>query len=127
MFKLTPSGNLTVLHSFAGGSDGAFPGLGSLIADAAGNLYGMTVEGDVGGVGGSSPCFASGAIGCGTVFKVTPSGTETVLYPAAATGPSRLRCRLRGCRFLKWPIRLGDFGGTHSRGRERQQTLNFIC
>jgi uncharacterized repeat protein (TIGR03803 family) len=77
VFKLTPSGNLTVLHSFAGGSDGAFPGLGSLIADAAGNLYGMTVEG---GVGGSSPCFAGGAIGCGTVFKVTPSGTETVLY-----------------------------------------------
>jgi uncharacterized repeat protein (TIGR03803 family) len=71
VFKLIPSGNLAVLHSFSGGSDGAFPGLGSLIADAAGNLYGMTVE------GGGSGC---GAIGCGTVFKLTPSGTETVLY-----------------------------------------------
>jgi uncharacterized repeat protein (TIGR03803 family) len=68
---------LTVLHSFAGGKDGAFPGLGSLIADAAGNLYGMTVEG---GSGGTSACFAGGAIGCGTVFKVTPKGEETVLY-----------------------------------------------
>ena len=52
--------------------------------------------------------------------------------PAMSIAPihsnsSRSRCRLRDCRFLKWPIRLGDFGGTHSRGRERQQTLNFIC
>jgi uncharacterized repeat protein (TIGR03803 family) len=81
VFKLMPSGNLTVLHSFAGGNDGAFPGLGSLIADAAGNLYGMTVEGGLeGGRGGSSACSAGGAIGCGIVFKVTPSGNETVLY-----------------------------------------------
>jgi uncharacterized repeat protein (TIGR03803 family) len=77
VFKLTPKGKLTVLHSFAGGTDGAFPGLGSLIADVSGNLYGMTVEG---GVGGTPACFANGAIGCGTVFKLTPSGTETVLY-----------------------------------------------
>jgi uncharacterized repeat protein (TIGR03803 family) len=76
VFKLTPSGDLTVLHSFTGGKDGAFPGLGSLIADVAGNLYGMTVEG---GDGGTPACFAGGAIGCGTVFKVTPSGT-TVLH-----------------------------------------------
>jgi hypothetical protein len=65
VFKLTPSGNLTVLHSFAG-ADGAFPGLGSLIADAAGNLYGMTVEG---GVGGMPACFAGGAIGAARYSK----------------------------------------------------------
>jgi uncharacterized repeat protein (TIGR03803 family) len=70
-----PSGNLIVLHSFTGGSDGAFPGLGSLIADAAGNLYGMTVE------GGGSGCVNQVPVpGCGTVFEVTPSGTETVLH-----------------------------------------------
>ena len=45
VFKLTPSGTLTVLHSFAGGSsDGAHPQSG-LIADAAGNLYGTTLSG----------------------------------------------------------------------------------
>jgi uncharacterized repeat protein (TIGR03803 family) len=37
----------------------------------------MTVEG---GVGGTPACFAGDAIGCGIVFKVTPSRIETVLY-----------------------------------------------
>jgi uncharacterized repeat protein (TIGR03803 family) len=66
VFKVTPSGTETVLHSFTdGGSDGADP-LAGLIADASGNLYGTT---DSGGVHGA-----------GTVFKVTPSGSETVIY-----------------------------------------------
>src|SRR5437870_6946664 len=55
---------LTTLYSFTG-SDGARPYAG-LIADASGNLYGTTSSG--------------GANGYGTVFKVTPTGTETVLY-----------------------------------------------
>jgi uncharacterized repeat protein (TIGR03803 family) len=64
VFQLDPSGNLTVLHSFAGG-DGSRPGAG-LIADAAGNLYGTTING--------------GAQDAGTVFQLTPSGTLNVLY-----------------------------------------------
>jgi uncharacterized repeat protein (TIGR03803 family) len=40
VFHLDPSGNLTVLYSFAG-SDGSHP-RAALIADAAGNLYGTT-------------------------------------------------------------------------------------
>src|SRR5947209_9465123 len=60
----------TVLHSFAGGSDGLDPE-GNLIADQSGNLYGTTVFG-----GGA--CKKSR--GCGTVFKLAPDGTETVLY-----------------------------------------------
>ena len=72
VFKLDPSGNETVLHSFTG-VDGARPILGALIRDAAGNLYGTTQ------VGGSGPCgFASG--GCGTVFKIDTSGNEIVLH-----------------------------------------------
>jgi uncharacterized repeat protein (TIGR03803 family) len=71
VFKLGPTGTETVLYNFTGGPDGANP-LGCLIRDAAGNLYGTTVAGGV----GSKLC----AGGCGTVFKVAPSGTETVLY-----------------------------------------------
>src|SRR6516164_6791975 len=62
-----------VLHSFAGyPTDGANPYAG-LIRDAAGNLYGTT---SAGGTNGSA-CFG---LGCGTVFKLSPGGTESVLY-----------------------------------------------
>lgn len=69
VFKVDPSGVETVLYSFAGGTDGYFPQAG-LLRDAAGNLYGTTLE------GGGTSCSA----GCGTVFKVDVTGTETVLY-----------------------------------------------
>src|SRR5579871_564292 len=55
----------SVLYNFTGGSDGGTP-LAGLVIDASGNVYGTT------SVGGSS--------GAGTVFKVTASGTEQVLY-----------------------------------------------
>jgi len=63
----------TVLHSFAGASDGADPVAG-LVADPSGNLYGTTSS------GGNRACQG----GCGTVFKLSrnPDGTwsETQLY-----------------------------------------------
>ncbi len=62
-----------VLHSFAGGVDGAYP-QADLLIDSAGNLYGTTPN------GGDASCNLNGQPGCGTVFKVTPDGTETVLY-----------------------------------------------
>jgi uncharacterized repeat protein (TIGR03803 family) len=71
VFKLTPAGKEIVLHSFAGGQDGAFPSA-ALLADAQGNLYGTTTAG-----GAASGCLGSG---CGTIFKVDTKGTETVLY-----------------------------------------------
>lgn len=58
----------SIIHSFAGGSDGILPVVG-LAMDAAGNLYGTTNFGGAGSVG--------------TVYELTPSGsgwTETVLY-----------------------------------------------
>jgi len=55
-----------VLYNFAGGSDASGPFFGALVQDKAGNLYGTTPLG--------------GASGNGAVFKVTKSGTETVLY-----------------------------------------------
>src|SRR5205823_7696455 len=45
VFRLAPDGSETVLHAFRGAShDGANPS-GTLVADAAGNLYGVTVFG----------------------------------------------------------------------------------
>jgi uncharacterized repeat protein (TIGR03803 family) len=70
VFKLDPSGNESVLHSFTGG-DGSIPYAG-LVIDTAGNLYGTTL------FGGSS--------GYGTVFKLDPSGTETVLHSFTNSG-----------------------------------------
>jgi uncharacterized repeat protein (TIGR03803 family) len=70
VFKVDTSGNETVLHIFSGGSDGANPD-SVLIFDSQGNLYGTTQN------GGSSAC---GGTGCGTVFRVSPGGDETVLY-----------------------------------------------
>jgi uncharacterized repeat protein (TIGR03803 family) len=69
IFRLDTTGHFTVLHTF-GGVDGATPD-SVLLRDAHGNLYGTTGYG-----GNSTVC----AFGCGTVFKLTPEGTETVLY-----------------------------------------------
>ena len=65
VFKITPSGTLTTLHSF-NGTDGSAPYAG-LVQATDGDLYGTT---DLGGANGSN----------GTVFKITPSGTLTMLY-----------------------------------------------
>ncbi|MGA7753019.1 MAG: choice-of-anchor tandem repeat GloVer-containing protein [Candidatus Sulfotelmatobacter sp.] len=75
VFKLDVTGNETALHSFSGRIGGADPDAG-VIRDAAGNLYGTTSEG--GDLTGGSPC--STLSGCGVVFKLDPTGKETVLY-----------------------------------------------
>ncbi len=67
-----------VLYTFLGGSDGAAPD-GSLAQDKAGNLYGATIYG---GGGTGSECNNLYG-GCGTVFKLTPAGTESILYAFA--------------------------------------------
>jgi uncharacterized repeat protein (TIGR03803 family) len=71
VFKIAPNGTVTILYSFAAGAtDGANP-LGSLIQASDGNLYGMTSAG--------------GPSNAGTVFKMTPNGTETVLHSFTIT------------------------------------------
>jgi len=69
----TEAQTFKVLYAFKGNPDGAVPFAGTLIRDAAGNLYGTTING---GDSGNGTCTA----GCGTVFKLDPSGHETVLY-----------------------------------------------
>ncbi len=71
VFKLTPSGTETILHSFGESGDGYYPSA-SLIFDKKGNLYGTTGTG--------------GAYGYGTVFELAPSGTETILHSFNANG-----------------------------------------
>jgi uncharacterized repeat protein (TIGR03803 family) len=87
VFELSPNGNggwnETVLYSFTGGSDGAYP-LSYVIFDSGGNLYGTAIDG--------------GTNGYGAVFELSPSGTswtETVLYsfcsqPSCADGANPL-------------------------------------
>jgi uncharacterized repeat protein (TIGR03803 family) len=58
------------LHSFAGGSDGAYPG-GTLLLDSHGNLFGVTNS------GGNDECDSSLSAGCGTVFELLPNGDST--------------------------------------------------
>ncbi len=69
VFEIGPSGNETVLHTFAGGpTDGQDP-QSNLLRDGAGNLYGAARSG--------------GASGDGVIFKLDPSGNETVLHSFA--------------------------------------------
>jgi len=72
VFKVSAAGAETILYSFLGASknDGEEP-MGGLILDKTGNLYGTTT------LGGGSTCFGSG---CGTVFRISPAGTETLLH-----------------------------------------------
>jgi uncharacterized repeat protein (TIGR03803 family) len=85
VFKITPGGTLTTLHSFDG-TDGANPssvilpplnGAG-LVQATDGNFYGTTLDG---GLYSNQACSAPG---CGTVFKITPGGTLTTLYSFCA-------------------------------------------
>ena len=66
VFKVDPSGHERVLYAFTGGDDGGGPLWVTLARDAAGNLFGTTIGG--------------GASGVGVVFKVDPTGHETVLH-----------------------------------------------
>ncbi len=68
VFSLDSKGTEKVLHSFVGPPDGALP-YGGLI-ELKGVLYGTTWA-------GGSGC---GSTGCGTVFRITTSGNEKVLY-----------------------------------------------
>jgi uncharacterized repeat protein (TIGR03803 family) len=62
IFMLDPAGKETILHEFAGGTEGATPGTG-VTFDSAGNIYGTT------SVGGDLSC--NNGTGCGTVFKLS--------------------------------------------------------
>ena len=65
VYKITPAGKITLLHTFTG-SDGQYPA-GVLVQGTDGNFYGTTYEGGAAGANG-------------TVFKITPAGVFTLLH-----------------------------------------------
>ena len=97
-----PAQTFTTLHNFDL-TDGFEP-VGALVQTTAGALYGSTEYG-----GTSSSC----TYGCGTIFKITPSGTLTTLYSF---------CSQSGCTDGDAPYAgllqatNGDFYGTTSEG-----------
>ena len=80
-YKLTLAGAVTVLHTFgSSATDGAHP-TGALIEGTDGNFYGITNSGGANDIGSG---------GDGTVFKISPDGTESVLYSfGGATGDGK--------------------------------------
>jgi uncharacterized repeat protein (TIGR03803 family) len=68
-YEITAAGTEQVLYSFGNAPDGTQPGWG--LVSYGGAYYGVTIG------GGANDCNNGG---CGTVFKVTHSGKETVLY-----------------------------------------------
>src|SRR5215831_16612712 len=71
VFRIAKTGQLTVLHTFHGRRDGAFP-LGGLARDNAGNLYGTSYYG-----GNMKACSPPG---CGVLFKLDHVGKQTILH-----------------------------------------------
>jgi hypothetical protein len=84
VFSVTPSGNESVIYAFKGKKDGMTPA--SPLVAVNGFLYGTTfLGGCLRACGGSIP-------GGGTVFKVSLSGSETIVHrfiiaPNNGTGP----------------------------------------
>jgi uncharacterized repeat protein (TIGR03803 family) len=70
VFKVSPSGSFTSLHSFIG-TDGYDP-VGTLLQASDGNFYGTTM--------------AEGGHGSGTIFKITSNGTLTTIYNFCSLG-----------------------------------------
>ena len=72
VFKVSASGQETVLYTFTGGTGGSYPN--GVIRDSAGNLYGTTGGG--------------GTANVGMVYMLDAAGQETVLYgfPGPADG-----------------------------------------
>jgi uncharacterized repeat protein (TIGR03803 family) len=74
VFRIDTSGNGTVLYNFAKARKGYYP-VSGLILDSAGNLYGTTLYGGTGNCKSGQQDH-----GCGTVFKLSKNGKETVLH-----------------------------------------------
>jgi uncharacterized repeat protein (TIGR03803 family) len=113
IFKITPAGTLTTLHTFCvvlgfDCPDGATP-LAGLVQGSDGNFYGTTYGGG---------CVTYSRYNClfggyGTVFKITPAGVLTTLY---------IFCSASGCTDGIYPFAGlvqgsdGNFYGTASAG-----------
>ena len=76
VFKITPKGVATILHSFVGYNlEGSGP-TACLVQGPDGSFYGTTTNG-----GAYDAC----TLGCGTVFKITPKGVMKTLHSFAGS------------------------------------------
>jgi uncharacterized repeat protein (TIGR03803 family) len=76
VFRITPGGTLTTLYTFCSQSDctDGYQPFAGLVQATNGNLYGTTQY------GGETDGTCNPHYGCGTVFKITLTGTLTTLY-----------------------------------------------
>ncbi len=111
IFRVSSTGSFTNLYSFTGGSDGAAPFAG-LVQGSDGNFYGTTFT------GGQTNC---PPFGCGTVFKISQSGSLTTLwsFDGGTDGANPAAALLQGSD--------GNFyGTTQSGGANGQGTVYQI-
>jgi len=114
VFKISTAGAFITLHSFID-TDGSGPS--ALIQATDGNFYGTTSS------GGGTNC-SRGSNACGTVFKISPSGTLTTLY---------VFCSKPNCTDGYFPAaalvqgRDGNLYGTTQDGGTRGQCGTFGC
>jgi len=112
VFKISPSGTLTTLHSFCAqncSDDGSRP-LAGLVLGNDGNFYGTT---DLGGAHDS-----------GTVYKITPTGALTILYGFCA----QPNCADGGDPFSGLvQAKNGNFYGTTNYGGANAEFCNGGC
>lgn len=90
IFRINETGKLTTLHSFCAVitqqgycADGGLPD--QLIQASDGNLYGTTKG------GGIEDCYNT-SDGCGTIYRLTPTGTFTTLYNFCAVRDGNGQC-----------------------------------
>jgi uncharacterized repeat protein (TIGR03803 family) len=82
VFRMSPSGNITTLHSFCMATnctDGATPD-SALLQGADGNFYGTTT------FGGSGTQGPGGGDGSGTIYQITPAGDYVVIHSFCTGG-----------------------------------------
>jgi uncharacterized repeat protein (TIGR03803 family) len=104
VFELRSNGHETVLYSFRGKADGAYPGT-NLLRDGRGNLYGTANQG--------------GAFGVGVMFKLSLRGVITVLHTF---------CSSPGCADGEYPLYIvrnaqGNFYGSTEYGGNGQGVI----
>jgi uncharacterized repeat protein (TIGR03803 family) len=74
VFAIDKSGAESIIHFFQPFSDDGDNTWSGLVRDPSGNFYGMTLAG-----GGTNPN-CGGEFGCGVIYEITETGTETILY-----------------------------------------------
>jgi uncharacterized repeat protein (TIGR03803 family) len=96
LFKISPRGKETILHTFTGSTkDGKYPSYTSLLMDAQGNLYGVTEEG--------------GKADGGILYKLSKTSKLTILH--SFSGRTTDGCNVLGRPFVD---AVGNFYGTTS-------------